>query len=98
MKPSGSEFREVVRRVANDSDMKELERAVEGVRAEVARVAALKGKDALLTSKEIAPVLGLKHHKTVEDWVREKRVPCVHLGRNLRFRLGDVLQWRDQQR
>ena len=57
-----------------------------------------KAEEILLTSKEIAPYLGLKHHKTVEKWVRTKGLPCVWLGRNLRFRLGDVLRWLDQQR
>jgi excisionase family DNA binding protein len=55
------------------------------------------GGEELLTTKEIAPLLGVSHPKTVEKWVREKGLPCVRLGRNLRFRLGDVLRWRDQQ-
>ncbi len=51
------------------------------------------GKDDLLTSKEVAPLVGVQHHKTVEAWVRTRGLPCVHLGRNLRFRRGDVLAW-----
>jgi excisionase family DNA binding protein len=51
----------------------------------------------LLTSKQIADVLGVTHHKTVERWAREEGLPCVRLKRNLRFRLGDVLRWRSQQ-
>ena len=54
--------------------------------------------EALLTSKEIAPLVGVSHHKTVERWVREKGLPCVRLGRNLRFRLGDVRRWVEQRK
>jgi excisionase family DNA binding protein len=52
----------------------------------------------LLTSKQIAPYLGVLHPKTVERWVREKGLPCVRIGRNLRFRVGDVLRWRAQRK
>ena len=54
--------------------------------------------EALLTSKEIAPLVGVGHHKTVERWVREKGLPCVRLGRNLRFRLSDVRRWVEQRK
>lgn len=54
--------------------------------------------EALLTSKQIAPFLGVTHHKTVERWVREKGLPCVHMGRNLRFRPSDVLRWVEQRK
>lgn len=66
----------------------------------VARVRQLTkemGQDDLLTSKEVAPLLGVSHHKTVETWVRKRGLPCVKLGRNLRFRRGDVLAWLAQQ-
>ena len=53
--------------------------------------------DELLTSKQLAPMLGVTHPKTIERWVREKGLPCVRIGRNLRFRLGDVLRWQAQQ-
>jgi excisionase family DNA binding protein len=65
---------------------------------EVSKRSSGQSGEQLLTSKEIAPLLGVSHPKTVEKWVREKGLPCVRLGRNLRFRLGDVLLWRDQQR
>ena len=49
-------------------------------------------------SKEIAPIVGVRHHKTVERWAREKGFPCVRIGRNLRFRPGDVLRWLAQRK
>jgi excisionase family DNA binding protein len=56
-----------------------------------------KGDDDLLTSKEVAPLLGVSHPKTVEKWVKTKKLPCVRMGRNLRFRRGDVLRWLAQR-
>lgn len=52
----------------------------------------------LLTAKEAAPYLGVRHPKTVERWVRVKGLPCVRIGRTLRFRLGDVLLWLAQRK
>jgi excisionase family DNA binding protein len=53
----------------------------------------------LLTSKEVALVLGA-HHKTIEKWTRAKGnpLPCVRRGRTPRFRLGDVNRWVVQQK
>lgn len=70
---------------------------VSGVRAALEKVAKMGAEGSLLTSKEAAPLLGVTHPKTIERWVREKGLPCERIGRNLRFRLGDVLQWRAQQ-
>ncbi len=56
-----------------------------------------KSDEALLTSKEVAALVGVTHHKPVERWVRERGLPCVRIGRNLRFRRGDVLRWQAQQ-
>ena len=75
----------------------ELTAEVSGVRAALARVAEMSSEATLLTSKEVAPLLGVGHPKTVERWVREKGLPCVRIGRNLRFRHGDVLRWQAQQ-
>jgi excisionase family DNA binding protein len=77
---------------------------------EAIRVAASRGEmrelmgsvslrdETLLTSKEVGPLIGVKHHKTVERYVREKALPCVRVGRNLRFRLGDVRRWVAQRK
>ena len=76
----------------------DLEAQVESLKEALARVVMAKSKDVLMSSKEIAPYLGITHPKTVERWVREKGVPCVRVGRNLRFRLGDVLRWLAQRK
>ena len=77
-----------------------LEAEVRAVSQQLAKLLAGPTEEKLLTSKEIAPFVGVLHHKTVEKWVRDKkkRMPCVRLGRNLRFRLGDVLAWRAQRK
>jgi len=75
-----------------------LEAEVRALSEQVAKLLAGPTEERLLTSKEIAGFLGVTHHKTVEKWVREKGLPCVRIGRNLRFRLGDVLRWRAQRK
>lgn len=76
----------------------ELEKQVDTLKEAHARVVLSKTHDVLMSSKEIAPFVGVSHPKTVERWVREKGLPCVRIGRNLRFRLGDVLRWRAQRK
>ena len=78
--------------------IKELEIQVEALKEALARVVLSKTDDVLMSSKEIAPYVGVTHSKTVERWVREKGLPCVKIGRNLRFRLGDVLRWLAQRK
>ena len=76
----------------------DLESQVESLKEALARVVLSKTDDVLMSSKEIAPYVGVTHSKTVERWVREKGLPCVKIGRNLRFRLGDVLRWLAQRK
>jgi excisionase family DNA binding protein len=71
---------------------------LEKITAELTKRSSGRKSDELLTSKEIAPFLGVTHPKTVERWVREKKLPCVRIGRNLRFRLGDVQLWLAQRK
>lgn len=78
--------------------IEELEKQVDTLKEALARVVMSKSEGVLMTSKEIAPYIGVTHPKTVERWVREKGLPCVRLGRNLRFRLGDVLRWLAQRK
>ncbi len=78
---------------------------LQGLSARIARLSKELGDDDLLTSKEVAEqgLVGVTHHKTIEAWARPRSkkggrgLPCVHLGRNVRFRRGDVLAWRAQQ-
>jgi len=76
--------------------MEKLRRLSERVE-EMEKKAAVNPDEMLLTSKEVAPYLGVSHHKTVERWVKTKGLPCVRVGRNLRFRLGDVRRWMAQR-
>ena len=76
----------------------ELEKQVDALKEALARVVLSKTDDVLMSTKEIAPYVGVSHPKTVERWVREKGLPCVKIGRNLRFRLGDVLRWLAQRK
>jgi excisionase family DNA binding protein len=52
-----------------------------------------KGPKKLLTSKEVAPLVGVLHHKTVERWAREGKLPCKRLGRRLRFDPSVIDRW-----
>ena len=76
----------------------ELQTQVDALKEALARVVFFKSNNVLMSSKEIAPYVGVTHSKTVERWVREKGLPCVKIGRNLRFRLGDVLRWLAQRK
>ena len=76
----------------------ELEKQVDALKEALARVVLSKTDDVLMSTKEIAPYVGVSHPRTVERWVREKGLPCVKIGRNLRFRLGDVLRWLAQRK
>jgi excisionase family DNA binding protein len=75
-----------------------LEAEVRNLRAGFEGRRATPSADSLLTSAQVAPLLGVRHPKTVERWVREKHVPCVRIGRTLRFRAGDVLRWVAQRK
>ena len=90
--PISERARELNKQIAD------LESQVESLKEALARVVMAKSEDVLMSTKEIAPYLGITHPKTVERWVREKGVPCVRVGRNLRFRLGDVLRWLAQRK
>jgi excisionase family DNA binding protein len=46
----------------------------------------------LLTIREVAEFLHLDE-KTVRRWAAQGRIPCVRLGRALRFERGDVFRW-----
>lgn len=94
---SGGQF-SYVARLAMNKRIGELEQQVDALKEALARVVMAKSENVLMSTKEIAPYLGVTHPKTVERWVREKGVPCVRVGRNLRFRLGDVLRWLAQRK
>ena len=85
-------------RLVTNARIAELEKQVDALKEALARVVMAKSENVLMSTKEIAPYLGVTHPKTVERWVREKGVPCVRVGRNLRFRLGDVLRWLAQRK
>jgi len=48
--------------------------------------------EALLTLREVANLLRVSE-KTVRRWVASRRIPCLRLGRAIRFRVGDVSRW-----
>ena len=80
-----------------DERVTRLATQVAEMRLALEKVAKVGAEENLLTSKQIAPRLGVTHPKTIERWVRERGLPCVRNGRNLRFRTGDVLRWLAQQ-
>lgn len=50
----------------------------------------------LLTAEGVAHLLGIKK-KTVYDWVREKKIPHLRLGRQIRFRRDELENWLHQK-
>ena len=50
------------------------------------------GLERLLTLAEVADLLRLSE-KTVHRLVSARRMPCVRVGRSVRFVSGDVLRW-----
>jgi excisionase family DNA binding protein len=74
--------------------LKKLENAAK----EAAKKAPVADERRLLTSKEVAPLVGVQHHKTVERWAREGKLRCIRNGRSLRFQLSDVRRWVAQRK
>lgn len=73
-------------------------KAIEKAIAETAKRPAVSEERRLLTSKEVAPLVGVSHHKTVERWAREGKLRCIRNGRSLRFQLSDVRRWVAQRK
>ena len=51
----------------------------------------------LMTPDEIAAVLRIAR-KTVITMAREGRIPCIRVGRFVRFDQGEIQRWIDGQR
>jgi excisionase family DNA binding protein len=51
----------------------------------------------LLTAKEAAALLGLSEH-TVRQWIWQRRLPVVRLGRAVRLKRQDLEQLIEQSR
>jgi len=48
--------------------------------------------DKILTIDELSEKLKIPK-KTLYKWTKEKRIPCVKLGKHLRFIESDINQW-----
>ena len=94
---SGQGMLDVINGLARRVASERLEAKVDAMAEAITKGRIGSSDEDLLTSKEVAPLLGVSHPKTVEKWVRTKGLPCVRVGRNLRFRRGDVLRWRAQR-
>lgn len=57
------------------------------------------GLDLMLDVKSLAAMLGI-HPKTIYRWVESNpsRIPCVRLGRLVRFEPAAVRRWLERQR
>jgi excisionase family DNA binding protein len=58
---------------------------------DIARVRDEKKLQTLLTKRDIARELQLGV-RTIDVWMREKRLPFLKIGKTVRFRLADVLE------
>lgn len=52
--------------------------------------AANAAHEALLTSRQLAEILRV-HHVSVRRWTVQNLIPCIRIGRSVRYRLSDVL-------
>jgi len=57
----------------------------------------MKPKKQLLTPDEVAEMLHIAR-KTVVVMAREQRIPCIRIGRLVRFDSNDIDRWIDNQR
>ena len=57
----------------------------------------MKGKKQLLTPNEVAEMLQIAC-KTVVVMAREQRIPCIRIGRIVRFDPAEIDRWIDSQR
>ena len=57
----------------------------------------MKGKKQLLTPDEVADMLQIAR-KTVVVMAREHRIPCIRIGRIVRFDPAEIDRWIDSQR
>jgi excisionase family DNA binding protein len=57
----------------------------------------MKGKNQLLTPEEVAEMLQIAR-KTVVVMAREGRIPCIRIGRFVRFDPAAIDRWLDRQR
>ena len=46
----------------------------------------------LLTTEDVADLLSLKP-STIRKWVHLQEIPCVRLGRAVRFEYGRIVEW-----
>lgn len=56
------------------------------------RTGAPDGAFHLLTVRELARFLSV-HEKTIYDWTARGELPCIRLGKRLRFSASDVGRW-----
>ena len=47
-------------------------------------------EDGLLTKRTIAPKLEIKP-RTLDEWMRQGRIPYIKIGKSVRFRWADVV-------
>ena len=57
----------------------------------------MKGKKQLLIPDEVAEMLQIAR-KTVVVMAREERIPCIRIGRIVRFDAAEIDRWIDSQR
>ncbi len=57
----------------------------------------MKAKKKLLTPDNVADILQIAR-KTVVVMAREQRIPCIRIGRFIRFDPNEIDRWIDNQR
>ena len=52
--------------------------------------------ETLLTTDEVSEMLRISP-RTIEKWVRQRRIPYLKVGRCVRFYRADVIKWLDKR-
>jgi excisionase family DNA binding protein len=55
-------------------------------------VAAEPAMTPLMTVRDVAKLLQM-HEKTIYEWVEKGQLPCIRLGKRLRFAASDITRW-----
>ena len=73
-----------------------LTRAEARKKPEIPRKGTLGGSNRMLSSREVAAILGIPERTVRAKW-REWRLPAYRIGKHLRWRERDVYAWIDRQ-
>lgn len=63
--------------------------------AQDSNINSVKLFDNLWDKKRLAEYLNIPI-RTIEDWIYKRRIPCIRVGRHVRFKPSDVERWLEE--